>query len=563
MRKLNFKSLRVKILFGFGIVIVLATILSLYNGYSVNESNSNIKKMIDRDVSLLITEEQLAINMAERSSLLRGYLLFGKTSYKDAFTAGIEESIALENRAKELSNSEQLEALLEKKFEWGTYTDEVIEAYDNGNEGIALAIMEGRVQSLGNELIDGFKALASEREAKIQERRDSIVSTGETLMYVGIAVSVLVVLLGIVAASVTSRTIAKPINTVMERMKLIANGDLRQEPLETKLKDETGQLMRATNEMNDNMRNLLQQVSTVSETVSSQSEELTQSANEVKEGSTQIAKTMQEMAHGSESQANNASDLSSLMNTFVAKVQEANANGEDIHQSSTDVLNMTSEGSQLMDASVNQMSIIDQIVKDAVEKVNGLDKQSQEISKLVSVIQDIAEQTNLLALNAAIEAARAGEHGKGFSVVADEVRKLAEQVGESVKDITGIVNTIQNESTTVTKSLQGGYEEVEKGTNQIKTTGETFTNIDHALKKMVANIEVVTNNLTTMSSSSQEMNASIEEIASVSEESAAGVEQTSASAQQASSSVEEVADSSTELAKLAEELNGLIRQFKL
>src|SRR5690625_3214680 len=142
---------------------------------------------------------------------------------------------------------------------------------------------------------------------------------------------------------------------------------------------------------------------------------------------------------------------------------------------------MTNEGSQLMETSNQQMMKVNEIVQDAVAKVQGLDAQAQEISKLVSVIQDIAEQTNLLALNAAIEAARAGEHGDGFSVVADEVRKLAEQVANSITNITDIVSSIQNESSHVTKSLQNGYEEVEQGTKQIETTSEKFEEINQAI----------------------------------------------------------------------------------
>ena len=105
----------------------------------------------------------------------------------------------------------------------------------------------------------------------------------------------------------------------MNRMKLIANGDLSQEPLKTNLRDETGQLMNATNEMNHHMRELLTKINIVSETVNSQSEELTQSANEVKAGSEQIAVTMQELASGAEAQANTSSELSSSTDSICNK----------------------------------------------------------------------------------------------------------------------------------------------------------------------------------------------------------------------------------------------------
>ena len=376
-------------------------------------------------------------------------------------------------------------------------------------------------------------------------------------------VSGISIILGVIIIWFSANLITKPIIKVTEQMGYLANGDLTKELLLIKSKDEISRLADAMNLLHKNLRNSMKKVSETSETLTSHSEELSQSADEVKMGSEQVASTVQELAAGSETQANNASDLASVMNTFVETVQEANESGLRIEGNSKAVLSMTNDGAELMKQSIQQMEKIHSIVNESVEKVAGLDKQSQEISNLVTVIKDVADQTNLLALNAAIEAARAGEHGKGFAVVADEVRKLAEQVSNSVTDITGIVDNIQKETFIVSDSLKVGYKEVELGKTQIESTGETFEGISVAVTEMVNSITTIGKNLSEISASTQEMNSSVVEIASVSEESAAGIEQTSASVQQTSSIMEEVAGSSKHLADLAEELNTLVREFKL
>lgn len=192
-------------------------------------------------------------------------------------------------------------------------------------------------------------------------------------------------------------------------MKHIADGDLRQAAIETKSADEIGQVIIATNEMKEKMRELITKINEASQTLSNQSEELMLSANEVsQEGSEQIASTMEELASGTEMEANTASDLSETMNTFSSKVQEANENGESVERYSHEVLEMTNRGNRLMNASLVQIENIEDIVQDAVQKVEGLDTHAQQITNIISVFQDIADQINLLALNAAIEAAREG-----------------------------------------------------------------------------------------------------------------------------------------------------------
>nr|WP_258000438.1 methyl-accepting chemotaxis protein [Bacillus sp. Marseille-P3661] len=443
-----------------------------------------------------------------------------------------------------------------------TFYNEIVPAVKRGDQA-EMSVGRNRSQTLRNATIfslnDLKKMSNKSRETAVEQAKVSL-NQSIFILVLSIVVSAI---LGSAVVYVISRIVQQNLNKVIHMATEISNGNLNIESSEYNGKDEIGQLSLAMNKMHGNLREIISQITTVSETVSAHSEELTHSSHEVNEGGLQVSSTMEQLSAGSESQANSVMELSSSMNSFIEKIREANKNGEHIHHVSTDVLKLTDHGSSLMKLSINQMGEVDEIVKNAVTKVQGLDKQSQKISNLVGVIQAIADQTNLLALNAAIEAARAGEHGRGFAVVADEVRKLAEQVSYSVSDITNIVKGIQNESSEVVASLSGGYREVEKGTEQIKSTGETFNTINTSVLNMVERVKNISNHLAQIVDQSMVINESIEQIASVSEQSAAGIQQAAASVQQSSSSMEEIAKGANELSELAEDLNGLILKFKI
>ncbi|OJH16408.1 hypothetical protein BLX88_23835, partial [Bacillus obstructivus] len=122
---------------------------------------------------------------------------------------------------------------------------------------------------------------------------------GKQIIITSIITFIVVLILGVITAFITSRSIVNPIKTVMEQMQKITSGNLNNDELHTDSKDELGQLIHATKGMNNSMRNIMLTISEVTATVSAHSEELTQSANEVRSGTEQISTTMEELATGS------------------------------------------------------------------------------------------------------------------------------------------------------------------------------------------------------------------------------------------------------------------------
>lgn len=360
-----------------------------------------------------------------------------------------------------------------------------------------------------------------------------------------------------------SRSLSRRLIEVMDISANIADGNLTYPAVVYTGKDEIGRLAMSMNTMGSNLKAMISQISEVSADVTEQGKDLTRAATEGRISSAHVSVTMQELASGAEMQAAHASELLTAMAVFSEQLLHTHSQGRQIYESSNQILKRSEEGEQFMEESMKQMNRIDRIVEHAVSKVKGLDTQTQQVSKLITIIKDIASQTNLLALNAAIEAARAGDRGKGFAVVADEVRRLAEQVSISVTEITDRVFSIQEESMGVATSLQEGYQEVQTGLNQIQITTNTFLEIKQAIQEMAVRIEQIMKDLNSTTHQSRQMGASIEDIASVAEEASAGIEQTAATSQQTGRLMESVNVNSEQLFKAAQQLDMLINQFRV
>ena len=225
------------------------------------------------------------------------------------------------------------------------------------------------MNNLVTEVRIGYEDLANKRSDAITTVGDDVVSTSLSNKTVGLIVSIVLTIAGVLIAIVTARDISKPITIVTKRMSELADGNLQHELLPVTHRDEIGQLMLSANEMNEKLKQTISSIYTVSETVAASSEELAQSSNEVQTGTEQITVTMQELASGTETQASTAGDLAGTMSSFQRSIHETTQEGIKLKEHSSHVQELTTTGKDLMIQSTQQMAAINEIVLNSVKKL--------------------------------------------------------------------------------------------------------------------------------------------------------------------------------------------------
>jgi methyl-accepting chemotaxis protein len=247
-------------------------------------------------------------------------------------------------------------------------------------------------------------------------------------------------------------------------------------------------------------------------------EEVARSGGTLAQTVTEASATIEEMTVSIDQMARDLESLAGTVNettatveemaSFIASVaQNAESLGEAASRASatvsgmagavTDVAKIASEadrisarasedartGGEAVARTVEGMRAISENMENTARVINGLGKRSQEIGRILEVIEEIADQTNLLALNAAIEAARAGEAGRGFAVVADEVRKLAERSVEAAKEIGDVVRQVQQETTDAVEVARSGASEAKQGIALADKAGAALRNIIESVSR--------------------------------------------------------------------------------
>ncbi len=382
---------------------------------------------------------------------------------------------------------------------------------------------------------------------------DFMGATHTASIIIGILI-VVVVLISVFIAIRLATSIGKPIQLCAERIHKLSKGDLSSPVPEIHSKDETGRLAEQTASIVKNLQDLigdmgymLGEMARGNFDVRSRdynyyigdyeqllqhmrgiNKELSNTLAQINTASVQVSAGAEQVSSGAQSLAQGATEQASA-------VQELSATINDISSDSQRTAQLALQAKTAADNTGAELQSSSEYIATLGTAMGNISESSQEISKIISTIENIAFQTNILALNAAVEAARAGAAGKGFAVVADEVRNLAhksDQAAKATKDL-------------IEKSIDA----VNEGVNMMQKVNEVVGSVMESASVAVSGMDEVADAVQRETDSIVQITQGIDQISSV--------------VQTNSATAEESAAASEELSGQSEMLKSLIGGFQL
>lgn len=567
-----------KVMLGFSVMTLLIVILGVFSYFMSNGIKDQLAE-VNRASTNLTLALKIENEYTGAISEVRGALAYNNLQMLDNFSKKLVTVADLEKQLLQNANADNrqvVEKLIQDtdSYTKGTQQDflalakEIIQSQNQGNKEAAQKL-SGQMTEVSKKyvpfaqgIMSGSHAIVEENSQAVQTKLKAIQALVGKVVLISAVFSLLAVLLSCFMNFTIPQYIKKSLNHMLASTKQYADGDLRN-PVEINKNDEFGELGKALNEMRSGIKNIIITIAQSAEQMAFSAQQLTASAEQSAQVAGQVASSISDVAHNSEKQSNTVQETSAVVEQISAGIQHAAENTTQVAEQSSKAASTAKDGSHYVEKAVGQMAHIEQAVSTSAKVVATLGDRSREIGQIVDTISGIAGQTNLLALNAAIEAARAGEQGRGFAVVAEEVRKLAEQSQDAAKQIAALISNIQQDTEKAVTAMQNGTNEVNIGTEVVKSAGSSFNEIVALILKVSEQVQEISSVTQQVAGGSQKIVSAVREIDQLSKRVTDETETVSAATQQQSATTEEIAASSQALSKISEQLQNAVKKFKV
>ncbi len=488
----------------------------------------------DSDPEVGFAAAQISATLQQARLAFFKFLRSGDQKYqKQSVALAQETSSGLESLGGEVKNPIRKAWLKEAREATAFWIErmehaEVLQQQRNNLVKNGMDQIGPQVARLAADLRESLKKSKAERGTEVQ----TAVQSASTLISV---IAGVMGVLSVVLSVIVIRGIVGPLGRVVNSLKAVATGDLSAPPIGMTSRDEIGILGQATDAMAGALKKMVSDVKATS--------------NQVAAAATQVAASAEELSQTVKSQEQAATQVASAVTELSSSISDVATKSADSAKRAQDSMKQAVGGGELVQQTVTQLGQINERFGEVAEVVGTLEKQGEEVGRIVQVIQDIADQTNLLALNAAIEAARAGEHGRGFAVVADEVRKLAERTTQATGEVARTIGGMQEGTNKAAQAMKVGRQTVEQGTVMGGEAGQAVAVIVKAQKDAE---EVATS----MAAVTHQQAAATEEISRT-------IEQMTVANTQSADAAGQASQAAGSLSTEAEKLNNYMQRYKV
>ena len=532
-------GLKTKLALGFGallILLILTAAVGFYSTVRVIAAAEGVPVSLHRKE--IATAVELAVRKQVRSA--SDYVFNGDQPSLQQYGQDKQEVAQRLTELSKLLSTEKSKTLLLKlrqsTDQMSAITDEEISLRKQSRSYEANDLAFGpKTQKTMKNVVDDCSELETwedklGQEALDQEHQTESRANTITLWLVGWGL-----LVGVVTAILVARSISGTLTNMLLMIQRVAAKDLAVDDLQVTAEDEVGRAVMALNSMKNTLQQMVRSIAETAEHLASASEELSSGAN-------RSAETVR-------IQADQTQQVATAMQEMSATVQQVSEHSQKASDSSHKAAQAARQGGEVVEQTLSTMRSIADSSRNVAARIAELGKSSEQIGKIVAVIDDLADQTNLLALNAAIEAARAGEQGRGFAVVADEVRKLAERTTKATQGIGSMVESIQLETRNAVQAIEQGSRDVGVGVEKTSASGVALAEIIQMSEQVGDMISQIATAATEQASATEQVNANVAQISSLT--------------QGASTAVEQTAKACAALSTMALDLQNLVNQFKL